>query len=264
MEKSWGDGSFGLVFKGTYHGESVAIKILKANVTNGGIQDFMNEIVHLKKLKYPYIVGIYGFFVNNEIPCMVTEYAQCGSVKQYINKISRSVDMKIRIKILLDVAKGLKFIHNNKYIHGDIKPANILLFKDDGYSEAIENAKITDFGTLKSAKKKGVNMNGVGTPNYMSPKILNRKPCFCFTDIFSFAITMYEVVKWGDAYEISLFPKIADVMEFIVRGERLEKPQGMPDKVYALIQGCWKEEPKDRTKIDEIIQGLRNIMSSLK
>ena len=75
-------------------------------------------------------------------------------------------------------------------------------------------------------------------------------------DIYSFAITMYECMKWGEAYPKEEFKHEWDIADFVCKGKRLDKLDNMRDDVYSIITECWCEEPKERLEIDEVVKLL--------
>ena len=95
----------------------------------------------------------------------------------------------------------------------------------------------------------------------MSPEVLNQEHYKKPSDIYSFSITIYECIKWGKAYPINYerfkFPwKIAD---FIMKGNRLQKPESMKEIVYSFISECWCQEPKERLEIVSVLNTLEKI-----
>ena len=101
---------------------------------------------------------------------------------------------------------------------------------------------------------------GVGTPIYMSPEILDRKHYKKPADIFSFAITMYECFEWTEAYPPTSFKFPWKIAEFVSSGQRLEIGKEMSEEQYNLICNCWKQEPKERIQIDEVVDELEKMI----
>ncbi|ELP91735.1 serine/threonine protein kinase HT1, putative [Entamoeba invadens IP1] len=189
-----------------YRGNVVAIKKMK-QINNSDeeklIDEFEKEVQMLDKFRCDYIVHFYGaVFIPNKM-CMVTEFAQFGSLQDLIkHKTKEEIETKLRVKMLLDAAKGISYLHENGILHRDIKPDNILVLSLD-VNEKV-NAKLTDFGSARNVNLLMTNMTftkGIGTPKYMAPEILKRDKYTKSADISSFGVTMYEVVGWSEAYQ---------------------------------------------------------------
>ena len=93
----------------------------------------------------------------------------------------------------------------------------------------------------------------------MSPEILKQEHYKKPSDIYSFSITIFECIEWGNAYPKVLFPHEWDIADFICKGKRLQKPSDMRDDIYSLISECWCQEPKERLVIEAIIERLTTI-----
>ena len=261
-DKKLGEGSFGIVFKGTFRGNEVAIKRMKEAADNDEqMEEFNKEVAMLDKFRDPYIVHFYGaVFIPSKI-CMVTEFATHGSL-QDVMKHHEAINEKVRIKILLDAAKGIEYLHNNGILHRDIKPDNILIFDIEHYDNSFINGKLTDFGASRNVNILMTNITftkGIGTPKFMAPEVLEQEHYKKPADIYSFAITMFETMKWGSAYPKEIFRYEWDIAEFICKGKRLNKTNKMRDQTYDLITHCWQQDPKERLTIDEIIQELNKL-----
>ncbi|GAB1223169.1 hypothetical protein ENUP19_0136G0004 [Entamoeba nuttalli] len=114
-EKKIGEGSFGIVYVREFRGNKVAIKKMKQIEENEDKkQEFEKEVSMLDKFRDEYIIHFYGaVFIHNKI-CMVTEYAKYGSLQDIMNKRKiTEIPKKIRIKFLIDGAKGISYLHSN-------------------------------------------------------------------------------------------------------------------------------------------------------
>ena len=101
---------------------------------------------------------------------------------------------------------------------------------------------------------------GVGTPVYMSPEMSNRQKYKKPSDIYSFSITMYEVMKWGQAYPKKLFRFAWDIADFVSAGKRLTLECIENETMKEIISNSWQQEPKERYTIDEILTKLESLL----
>ncbi|ELP91473.1 protein serine/threonine kinase, putative [Entamoeba invadens IP1] len=258
-DKKLGEGSFGIVYKGSYRGNIIAIKKIKqVNNNDKLIKEFESEVCMLDKFRSEYIVHFYGaVFIPNKI-CMVTEFAQYGSLQDLMkHKTCKEIDIKLRVKYMIDAAKGISYLHTNGILHRDIKPDNILIFSLD-INEKV-NAKLTDFGTSRNVNMMMTNMTftkGIGTPAYMAPEVLNRKKYKKPADVYSFAMTMFEVFLWEFSFKEEQFKYAWSIADYTSNGKRLPIPNTVPENLKLLIQNSWEQDPISRCDIKNVIEKL--------
>ena len=257
-ERKLGEGSFGIVYKGSFRGNVVAIKKIKRTQTEESLLEFKKEVAMLDKFRCDYIVYFYGAVFLPNKTSMVTEYAPYGSLNDLIRN-SNPLSERLRIKILYDCSKGIEYLHNNGILHRDIKPDNFLVFNTDNLDKAIVNAKLTDFGSSRNINMLLTNMTftkGIGSPKYMAPEILKKehykKPC----DIYSFAVTMYEVMIWGNAYPKEDFKHEWDIANFITSGKRLPLDPIRNSSLRDLISKAWNKDKNERLLITDLVKAL--------
>ena len=213
----------------------------------------------LDKFRCDYIVHFYGAsFMSNNI-CMVTEFAEYGSIQDFMHKTEEDlVSLKLRVKMMLDCAKGIKYLHDNGILHRDIKPDNFLIITLD--EDAKVNAKLTDFGSSRNINLMMTNMTftkGVGTPAYMAPEILKREKYKKPADIYSFAITMLEIIIWEDAFPKEDFKFAWDIADCISNGNRPSSINKVSNEnIQNLIENSWCHDQTNRLVIDQIVKQL--------
>ncbi|KAK6789473.1 hypothetical protein RDI58_013273 [Solanum bulbocastanum] len=148
MGPTFAQGAFGKLYKGTYNGEDVAIKLLekpendleRAHLME---QAFQQEVMMLARLKHLNIVHFIGASRKPMVWCIVTEYAKGRSVRQFLaRRQNRSVPLKLAVKQALDVARGVEYVHDLNLIHRDLKSDNLLIVED-------KSIKIADFGVAR-------------------------------------------------------------------------------------------------------------------
>ncbi|ELP92662.1 protein serine/threonine kinase, putative [Entamoeba invadens IP1] len=261
-EKKIGEGSFGVVFKGKFREYDVAIKKMKNCATdNKGLEEFSKEVAMLDKFRSDYLVHFYGaVFIPNKI-CMVSEFCKYGSLQDLLKKRSEDfVSEKMKVKFMIDAAKGIEYLHNNGILHRDIKPDNFLIPSIE--EDVPVNAKLTDFGTSRNINMMLTNMTftkGIGTPTYMAPEILDKMNYKLSADIYSFAMTMLEVASWAPAFPANRFKHPWDVADFVTSGKRLPQPDNVSDGIFTVITNSWCPRSAERWKIEKIVEQLEII-----
>ncbi|ELP89954.1 tyrosine kinase, putative, partial [Entamoeba invadens IP1] len=266
-ENVLGEGSFGVVYKGSYRKYEVAIKKMKQKLQEDANQlnEFKKEIAMLDKFRSDYLVHFFGAVFIEKKECVVTEFAQFGSLQGLLkHKKSDEVDIKMRIKMLLNAAKGISYLHENGILHRDIKPDNILVFSLD-VNEKV-NAKLTDFGSARNVNMLMTNMTftkGIGTPKYMAPEVLERKKYKKAADVYSFAITMFEVFSWEEAFkkDDERFKYAWNIADFTSGGKRLEISKVIPYKLSVIITKSWTQETTQRMSIENVQSALQSYIN---
>ncbi|EDR25578.1 protein serine/threonine kinase, putative [Entamoeba dispar SAW760] len=261
-EKKIGEGSFGIVYIGKFRGSKVAIKKMKEIAqTKTAIDEFEKEVAMLDKFRSEYIIHFYGAVMIPGKVCMVTEYAKYGSLQDMIDKRKETlIPMKMKIKFMIDAAKGIQYLHSNGILHRDIKPDNILVISIEENEQI--NCKLTDFGSARNVNLMMTNMTftkGIGSPKYMAPEILNKEHYKMPSDIYSLAVSMYQTWSWKNPYdkdESSQFKYPWKIAEFVTSGKRLERVPTIPEKLYNVIEECWKQIPEERIKINNLVEIL--------
>jgi formylglycine-generating enzyme required for sulfatase activity len=177
----------------TVIGRTVAVKIL----TEAGCQDqeakarFLAEARMAGNITHDNVLSIYDFGEDEQHrPFMVMELLRGQDLRHAI-KSGQTGDQKAKLKIALQVARALEYIHTQKIIHRDIKPENIHL-------NTMGGVKLMDFGI---AKTEGLNMTRagyvLGTPYYMAPEQVMGQDVTDQVDVYSFGILLFELMTGG-------------------------------------------------------------------
>ena len=255
-----GEGSYGGVFKTVYKEGVVAVKMYKNSLTEEDLEQFHEEVDIYKKIRNEYIIQFIGF---SDVPghvMMVLEYAEFGSVKK--NYPNESFNMAMAVKVIDDCANGMKVLHSLSIIHRDLKPDNLLLCSLSPKANVC--AKISDFGTSKNllSMKDNATMTGtIGTPTYMAPEVLNNQEYDLSADVYSFAMTCYEILtKTVPFHEFSYTWNIG---EKVNEGYRPQFPMitSIPKTLIDLVEKCWSSDAHQRPIFDTIVSITRGVLT---
>ncbi|KAJ9183029.1 hypothetical protein P3X46_006948 [Hevea brasiliensis] len=191
-----GEGGFGPVYKGVLSdGAIIAVKQLSSKSKQGN-REFVNEIGMISALQHPNLVRLYGCCIEGNQLLLVYEYMENNSLARalFAHEDQRlELDWPTRKKILLGIAKGLAYLHEEsrlKIVHRDIKATNVLLDKD-------LNAKISDFGLAKLDEDENTHISTriAGTIGYMAPEYAMRGYLTDKADVYSFGVVALEIVS---------------------------------------------------------------------
>lgn len=205
-----GSGGFGIVFKGLWKGTDVAIKKI---VYRGSLSDSkgklqiemkqtLNELRHLNSCRHDNVLSLFAHCIDDAGQCLVYQYMEGGSLESrlYIKTSSQKdpLTFEQRKNIARGTARGLQYLHTyheKPLIHGDIKPANILLDKFD-------IPKIGDFGLVRVGDIKAIKVSSVfGTKPYLPIEFLQHHQLSTKIDTYSYGIVLFELLTGLRAYD---------------------------------------------------------------
>jgi len=182
-----GSGELADVYLGEhlYLKSQAAIKVLHTALPDADVANFLSEARHLVSLTHPRIVRVLDFAVAENVPFLVMEYAQFGSVRTRYPKGSR-LPLETIVSYVQQVADALQYIHDKKLVHRDVKPENMLLLTDN-------EIVLSDLGISAIAHPTSsmILRGQAGTPAYMAPEQIRRMPCPA-SDQYALGIVVYE------------------------------------------------------------------------
>jgi serine/threonine protein kinase len=193
-------GSFGRVYLARHNmlaSRTVALKLMHSVPLSSDEehQQFLHEAKILELLKHPFIVPILDVGIHDGRPYIVSEYAEGGSLRQYLKeRRGKHCELEKALTILSQIGQGLQYAHQQNVIHRDIKPENILF---NGKGEAL----LADFGLatmLATASVKYV--TNAGTPRYMAPEQFQGK-ISKETDQYALGCIAYELLTGHALFE---------------------------------------------------------------
>ncbi|KAH9561391.1 hypothetical protein CY35_05G020800 [Sphagnum magellanicum] len=280
-----GEGSFGRVHEAKWLGQSYAMKVPKYPSTEA----LKPEIAAVAGVHHPHILGLVFcaedakkmFFV-----CVMERMDKPLSQMLTDESDDSQPSLIGRVSVMLQIAEGMKYLHNKGLVHRDLKTENILIKCERPGSESsmldpvvkpLWIAKISDFGTTKvkmdSTAYAHQTMN-TGTTMFMAPEMYavqhaDQLPERCHpkkADVYSFGLICFAVLTGEPtpfpAHEL-WNPSVKAFKDRVLRGTRPQLPSDCPSHLSSLIQQCWDGNPDERPNFQEICIKLRHIKGLL-
>ncbi|HYW42686.1 MAG TPA: bifunctional serine/threonine-protein kinase/formylglycine-generating enzyme family protein [Bryobacteraceae bacterium] len=228
----------------TVIGRTVAVKIL----TEAGCQDaeakarFLAEARMAGNIAHENVISIYDFGEDDQHrPFMVMEFLRGEDLRHAIRN-GHTGDVKGKLKIAVQVARALEYIHTQKIVHRDIKPENL-------HITTAGVVKLMDFGI---AKTEGLAMTRagyvLGTPYYMAPEQVMGQEITGQVDVYAFGVLLFELITGnkpisGDSVERIFYSILNEPLNL---GPLYAS--GAPEAVCALVAKCTAKSPAERPR----------------
>uniref|UniRef100_A0A670HYK0 non-specific protein-tyrosine kinase n=1 Tax=Podarcis muralis TaxID=64176 RepID=A0A670HYK0_PODMU len=251
-----GEGFFGEVYEGIYTNESgdrvsVAVKTCKKDCTAENKEKFMSEAVLMKKMDHPHIVKLIGI-TEEEPTWIVMELYPYGELGRYLEQNKASLKVQTLILYTLQLGKAMAYLEAINCVHRDIAVRNVLVASH-------ECVKLGDFGLSRYIEddeyyKASVTRLPI---KWMAPESINFRRFTSASDVWMFAVCMWEILSYGKQPFFWLENK--DVIAVLEKGDRLPKPDACPPILYALMTRCWDYDPSDRPKFKELVCSLSDV-----
>eukprot|EP00808_Paulinella_micropora_P006808 g63718.t1 len=240
-----GQGSSGHVFLANHEsGSKVALKIIQKKALNEEPNlwgKICSEIALLKLLDHPHILKLIDVLETPRKLYMVLEYVEGGELYECIadgGKLSKN-DV---LRITAQVVEGLEYCHALHISHRDLKPENLLLDRQ-------RNIKIIDLGLATMSLTGGDEMHtSCGSPQYMSPQVIQGKYIGKEADVWSLGVTVFACATGFLPFDDPIIPK---VYEKVCKGE-MSIPEETDKDLADLIRKLLCVDPKHRIPLEEI------------
>ncbi|GCE29094.1 hypothetical protein KDA_45780 [Dictyobacter alpinus] len=231
-----GEGGFADVYLGehVHLGTQAAIKILNTQLARGDIEQFRQEARTIAHLLHPNIVRVLEFDVEEKNPFLVMDYAPNGNLRERHARGSRLAASAVAAYVQ-QVGKALQYAHDEKVIHRDVKPENMLLSRTN-------EVVLGDFGIalIAQSSRHQSQQDMAGTITYMAPEQIQGKPRAA-SDQYALGIVAYEWLSGARPFQGS-FTEIA-TQQLLIPPAPLR--QFIPDVDPALEQVVMRALHKD-------------------
>jgi serine/threonine protein kinase/ubiquitin len=196
-------GGFSVVHEGEWRGTKVAIKMLRSDQGERTLSVLNAELEILSRLHHPRVITLMGMCRDlrpgEGAAGLVLEYMERGSLFNMLHPASpgpvaataaptpMQLTLLQKLRVAVDIAEGMRFLHDSNIAHRDLKSANVLL-------DCECRAKISDFGLSAFYTTQMTHMTGVqGTPAWTAPEILMGEDFRNSADVHSFGVVMWEL-----------------------------------------------------------------------
>jgi serine/threonine protein kinase len=231
-----GQGGFADVYLGEHVrlGRKAAIKILQAHLVGDDIRLFQQEAQIIAGLKHPHIIRLLDFDVREGVPFLVLDYAPHGSLRQKHSQRT-TLSLPLIVDYVTQVASALQYAHDQKLIHRDVKPENMLIDEQ-------EQIVLSDFGiaTIAHATSSMSTQASMGTLVYMAPEQIQGKARPA-SDQYALAVTVYSWLAGSFPFQGSSTEIIAQHLGGVVPSFREQGVQVAPEVEQVVLTALAKD-----------------------
>lgn len=262
LEEMVGSGSTAEVYRGSWFGTDVAVKKL----THSGplCTEFTRELSVLLRLRHPNLVLFMGAATAQAQPMIISEFCAGGTVFTLMHqRPTQLVSWPQRLKVAIDVAKGMNFLHRRQVVHRDLKSLNLLLAGRVTSVDEVPAVKISDFGLSRISsgdqKLQACMTSGAGTYHWMAPEVLDGHKYDEKVDVYSYGICLFEVISRRIPYDGSGLEPVS-IAVAVSKGRRPDLscvPQDCPADLRFTMECCWAHCPTGRPGFDTILETLK-------
>ena len=221
-------------------GRTVAIKLFSSELATGEGRDrFLSEARVVGQISHPGIIALHdmGIDESSSTPYLVMEYVEGQPLERILDK--GSIPFSRASAWTAEVATALAVAHRKGVIHGDVKPANILITEEG-------RVKLTDFGMARLASHDGKDTPLLGTPAYWCPEQIVGKPQDARSDIFSLGVVLYEMVTGNRPFDSDSLQGICSRIMSSTPLPPSHSNPSIPAGFDELVASCLAKDPAQR------------------
>nr|XP_043888321.1 retinal guanylyl cyclase 2 isoform X2 [Solea senegalensis] len=244
-----------------YEGDWVWLKKFEEGQFKEVKQSTTKIFTKMKDLRNENVNPFLGFFMDCSMFAVVTEHCSRGSLQDLLRNEDVKLDWMFKSSLLLDLIKGMKYLHHRDFAHGRLKSRNCVV---DGRFVL----KITDYGfnelldTQKAPIEEFPPEDQFWTPPELLRDVANSRKGTYKGDVYSFSIILQEVVVRGPPYCMLGLPP-EEIIRKVKKPPPMCRPTVAPDQAplecIQLMKQCWSELPDRRPNFDEIFDRFKII-----
>src|SRR6266446_5251718 len=225
----------------------VAIKLFPTELARGEARNrFVQEARVVGQISHPAVIALHDMGIDepSQTPYLVMEFIQGQPLEKLLEK--GSLPCSKACAWAAEVATALAVAHRKGVIHGDVKPANILITED-------ERIKLTDFGMARLASRDSKETPLLGSPAYWCPEQILGKPQDARSDIFSLGVVMYEMVTGHRPFDADSLQAICSRVLSSTPLPASHANPSMPTGFDEVVARCLTKDPIARYAVAETL-----------
>jgi serine/threonine-protein kinase len=202
------------------------------------------EMAMLARLEHPHVLRYRTTIVHEGRLCLLTDFADGGDVESLWKAAPQGLPLEQARAILLGVARALQYLHGQRIVHRDVKPANVLLVGG--------TVRLADVGLAQALDQVAARLSRTPTPAYAAPELHDGVVADPKVDIYAWGVTAFEVLAGAPLFTGSPYQ--------VIDSHRHAAPPPLPERVPAplrsLVARCLEKAPEQRPTADELVATL--------